>query len=346
MTNNFILMAAMPPTTGHIDLIEFARRLGGETIVLVHTEPDQPFTASRPDALMMHYLREKDVQVFRVEQSDLAQNPKTAPEWDVWRKLYARHGYRPGDRIVSSEAYGVELAKQLSGEFIPYDLGRVINRITATEVRRDPWLMWDYMIPEFRRRLQKRVTIFGAESTGKTLLTEWLEYSAHIETRTIMRSGIAPEWARPYLETAGSDLTEKKMYAIFDAQRAMERVIQEKAANPLTIMDTDAWSTIGYWEAWKKRPAPARWGKFALKSDLYIITPSNIPFEADELRYGGSEREFNDQYWIDFAERNNLPYVVLKSDDRWGRVQEALSYIIPLFEPNPLAYDRHGDLDG
>ena len=346
MTHNFVLMSAMPPTTGHLDLIEFARWLGGYTTVLVHTEPQEPFRNERYNALRWNFALANDVEVVHVEDSNLAQDPKTEAEWDVWRKLYADNGFAPGDRIVSSETYGVELAKQLGGQFFPYDLGRVINGITATEIRRDPWLMWDYIVPEFRAYLQKRVTIFGAESTGKTSLAEDMQYSMYVKTGTIVRSGITPEWARPYLEAAGSELTEEKMHAIFDGQYAMEHVVRQKAENPVTILDTDAWSTIGYWEAWKQEDAPEMWKLRARKSDLYIIPRSNIPFEANELRYGGDKREFSDEYWIDFAERNKLPYVILETSDRWDRSQEALSYVVSLLAKNPLDYDRHGDLHG
>ena len=49
-----------------------------------------------------------------------------------------------------------------------------------------------------------------------------------------------------------------------------------------------------------------------LKSDLYLITQSNIPFEQDPLRYGGDRRESKDEYWIGLCEGYDLNYRVVK----------------------------------
>jgi cytidyltransferase-like protein len=40
---SYVLMTALPPTLGHLDLIRFAATLGGEVVVIVTTQPDEPY---------------------------------------------------------------------------------------------------------------------------------------------------------------------------------------------------------------------------------------------------------------------------------------------------------------
>ncbi len=79
------------------------------------------------------------------------------------------------------------------------------------------------------------------------------------------------------------------------------------------------------------------------KSDLYIVTKSDIPFEVDPLRYGGDKREGSDAYWIDVCERYNLPYVVLETNDRIERLKTALELTqeAARIKTKALWYDRH-----
>lgn len=76
-------------------------------------------------------------------------------------------------------------------------------------------------------------------------------------------------------------------------------------------------------------------------SDLYIVAPSNIPFEPDPLRYGGDVRELPDTYWISLLEEFSLPYVVLENSHPMLRVNEADTIVRELFDrDNRMWFDR------
>jgi nicotinamide riboside kinase len=198
---------------------------------------------------------------------------------------------------------------------------------------------WDNILPEFRQYLQKKVTLFGAESTGKTTLTEKLRGEFFgLSTKLF-------EWARPYLEMTDPVVTHEAMDRIWEGQRALQVSTYQNALKPLVIQDTDLWTTVGFWEDWDIDTVPAGIYLDAalLQSDLYIITRSNIPFEHDELRYGGDERQTNDQFWIDLCEKYGLPYVILDDADLTDRLYEASGHIYEkLFSVNPLEYTRIG----
>ena len=324
-------MTALPPTRGHLSLIDFAEILSEyNTKVIISTQPSEPWAFERAEAIRDWMIFPADV--IHIHET-IEQNPEAPGFWDMWRKIMVDAGFKPGDYIVASELYGIKLAEVCGGVFMPYDIDREILPIKATRVREDPMVYFEYIAPEFQKYLRKTVTIFGAESTGKTTLSKHLNNSY---------GHWIPEWARPYLEAVGNDITTKSMTNIWRGQAALQRHAQTFVDKPFIIQDTDLFSTVGYWDFWNMAtPAGLVDEAIELKSDLYIITKSNIPFEPDPLRYGGDKREVDDQYWIDLAERYNLNYVVLESDDPTDRMLEAFEHMENLFDSTSnLSFDR------
>lgn len=166
------------------------------------------------------------------------------------------------------------------------------------------------------------VTVFGAESTGKTTLSQHLA--------TALGTTWKHEFARNYLEQTGNDVTNNSMLDIWVGQRQLQ---QECTENEVVIQDTDLFSTVGYWQLPHIEPVigkcPPQLIEDAkqLRSDLYIITTSTIPFEHDPLRFGGDHRESNDDYWIDICERYELPYIVLNERNPKLRINQSIQSI-------------------
>lgn len=347
-------MTALPPTTGHLQLIQFASSLADTCTIMLTTQPDEPFVQERVDALyqaierlpyrpsIVHYSRPMDP------------DPESPGFRDRWAGIMIGAGAEPGDLLVISEEWGRWLAEMTQMDWRPYDIRREINTAKGTLIREDPHLYWYDIIPEFRRHLQVRVTIFGAESTGKTTLAK------AIANR--MGALCLPEYARPYLETVGNEINWASMQAIYEGQRALQQA--DWYEDPLVIQDTDLFSTFGYWWNMRERigenPNPRStegWGikddwpaeglmedAQALASDLYIVLPSAIPFEPDPLRYGGDHREIEDPYWIKLVSGQNLNYVVLPEHetDAWVDGVQALIEEAMTNKAKLISYDRHG----
>jgi len=271
----------------------------------------------------------------------IEQDPETPGFREMWASiLTCTYDLEPGDYLVSSEPYGQWLAEMTGAQFFPYDPYRQINDVRGTWVRDMPYMMFGSIIPEFRPCLRTRVTIFGAESCGKTTLSQDLarRYGCHWLF----------EWARPYLEVTGNDVTEESMLAIWKGQAALQRHGITLGDRPLLLQDTDLFSTVGYWQLYRETlgQVPDNLIRDAeeLKSDLYVIAPSNIPFEPDPLRYGGNVRETPDQYWVNVCDRFGLNYVVLEHSDPVLRMVEADRLIDPVVRENlgKIGYDRKG----
>lgn len=337
-------MTAMPPTTGHLQLVQFASDLAPQVTVILNTQPFEPFPEERA-AAMREAIKHSDLQNVKLihYKKVIEQDPSAPGFWEMWRTMMASFGCKKGDIIVASETYGKRLADEMGAEFYPYDIGREINGVKATPVRHSPLTHFTDMIPEFQKYLQVRVTIFGAESTGKTTLSRKLAKKLHAVWLF--------EYARPYLENTVNEITVRSMTAIWKGQKALQKHAYDHLQNtPFIIQDTDLFSTVGYWQFphWQGAigscPRDLVKDAQSLKSDIYIITKSNIPFEVDPLRYGGDVREGSDDYWINVCEEQHLPYVVLEESNFEARMKAAEKIIhrVARQKMTRLWYDRKG----
>lgn len=337
----YVLITAMPPTVGHTRLIQFASNLADRVEVIFCSQPEEPYTRERYVSLLdaRDRLRLYNVHFNRVHKQ-LPQEPEGQEGfWDMWTEFLTMFGFQPGDYIVASERYGAKLAEYNGGVFWPFDVNRELNSSKATHVRSNPFQNWDDILPEFQKYLRKTVTIFGAESTGKTTLAralhnlsgQYREFPSH-KVEWIF------EYARPYLEEVKNEITVETMTAIWEGQRALQDFAAETVTAPFLVQDTDLFSTVGYWEMspWAvsghdKVPEGLVEDAYKRMSDLYIVLKSNIPYEADPLRYGGDHREIDDGSWIELCERYGLNYTVIDTSNLVSRLDRAEQVMIQLF---------------
>lgn len=342
MPRAFVLATALPPTKGHFNLMNFASHVGDEGVtVIVCTQPSEPFGWERYMAVKNAALRVKGAYVTRLLAA-LPQDPETPGFWEMWDDIMREFGFGKGDIIVSSEPYGLTLANRLEGTFIPYDPERKLYYTKATNVRENMTEYFHDILPEFQKHLMTRITVFGGESTGKTTLSH--------ELAPMINGHWVFEYARPYLENVTKEINVDSMTGIWKGQNALQRSNANLFDKPFIVQDTDLYSTIGYWEQphWAEALGPVPEGLIrdaeATKSDLYIITKSNIPFEEDPIRYGGDHRESDDDYWIGIAKKYDLPYVILESEGIYGRLAEAggIAKAISKVKAESIYYDRGG----
>lgn len=341
MSSSYVLMTAMPPTKGHLHLIEFARHVADEVHVIVCTQPDEPFAIERVSAIRDATSRMSGIHVHNIHQV-LPQEPEDDPGfWDMWKGFLVKYGITKGDFVVASEAYGKTLSVITRTTWIPYDIDRGVFFSKATWVRDDPRRNFKDILPEFQPHLRARITLFGSESVGKTTLSKDLSMT--------VGGYWLPEWARPYMERFEPAATVPVMTNIWRGQKALQLLGQDLADKPFIIQDTDLFSTWGYWKLWESKLGPVPDELFADairdKSDLYIIPRANIPFEEDPLRFGGDVRETLDQYWVDICEKYDLPYIILNGSSRATRTLECVELTEYFYKKTiapRIAYQRRG----
>lgn len=331
MRNAYVMMTALLPTTGHADLIDFASRIvSGNVLVIVQGRSFEPIHVNRRMiALRNHFRNYRNVRIVADEDDNAPQNPN--PElgtrdytfWKYWANDVRGHAAKMRsefapidwqDAFVASEPYGATMAEYLECQFIPYDIGREINPTKGSDVRKNLWSKWDEILPEFKADLQMNVVLFGQESVGKTTLARSLSCRNQ-------HSQFIPEYARPYLEAVGSEITDSKMKKIEIGQNALEYAAFNNGKR-YNFFDTDLLSTIGYYRIFEQRMGDTdivndtalhldlvinhQWHK---RKMLYVLLPDDIPFEEDELRYGGNVRQSTYKFWKNLLDQYYCNYI-------------------------------------
>ena len=336
MPNAIVLMTALVPTIGHKYLIDFAKELGligyrDRAHVIVGTMDREPVKGDlRFNAISETYKNDPRVVVHHLHR-DVPQEPSEHPDfWNVWRNIVREFvDVQPDDYFVASELYGMDMANVLGCKFMPCNRYRETVPVKGTDVRNDLMDSFDLILPEFQKHIRKTVTVFGAESCGKTTMTRALskELNGHF----------LPEWAREYLETVGAEVTDERMRAIVEGQAALQKTAKNDLFNkPFVFCDTDLYSTLGYYRLWgggtDRDIDLCEYLAKQLKSDFYIVMNDGIPFEPDPLRYGGDKRESGMQFWIDILDEFKLPYYVVQRDGQHHQRKEVCQVLIDFFE--------------
>jgi NadR type nicotinamide-nucleotide adenylyltransferase len=323
-TTGLIVISGLLPTRGHQYLIDFASNFADQLHVIVCIRSFEPaLTLDRAEVLARHYAR-TNVTVHEHYADDAPQNDDGTPEfWAYWSNLVDRAITKRTkiDYLFASEHYGARFAEALGVTFIPVDIGREILSVTGTSVRRNLAENFKYILPEYQTKLSKTICMFGQESVGKTTMAKWL--AAKLEGRWIH------EWARPYLEEIGAEVTDEKMLNIVRGQFAAMVSAPKSLFN---IRDTDLLSTIGYYKIYGGKVPKELYENFNLtKSDLYVMLNDNIPFEADPLRYGGDKRESTMQFWIDLLDEYDCKYHVVENTDILKQRKEVVEAVYDFF---------------
>jgi NadR type nicotinamide-nucleotide adenylyltransferase len=128
----------------------------------------------------------------------------------------------------------------------------------------------------------RRVTLFGAESTGKTTLANRL--ARHFGTV------VAPEYGRTYTEIHGQDACSKQdMLKIARGHLKLRRQA-EREAHRVLFEDTDPVLTA----IWSDTLAGGRdrwFDRFHDYPDLYLLCDIDLPWVKDGVRYFGDPAE-------------------------------------------------------
>lgn len=169
----------------------------------------------------------------------------------------------------------------------------------------------------------RTVVVTGPESTGKSTLSADVAAALH----TVWR----PEAARSYLERLGRPYEEADLLRIANLQIADDLRLAPDA-NRWLVLDTDGqvlrvWSEARYGHCHHDLLAAIA----AARPDLYLLTDTDLPWEADPLREHpdpADRRRFWHQY-RDALVFGNVPWVAV-SGSRAQRLETALTAIAAL----------------
>ncbi len=275
-----------PPHRGHQHLIEAAIAQARHVTVLCYAGPD--FVAM-PSEHRAHWLRElyPGIEVFA---------PQTAPPDDAGdeaQQLFVREWLAARgiavDAVFTSEPYGEAVARRLGAHVThcEVDLARARVPIHGSAIRADVHAHRQWLHPSIYRHFVRRVVFLGAESTGKSTLTEAM--AQRYDTRPV------PEIGRLVWEQKRGQLSVSDYVDIAARHRAAEDAALLEA-NRFLFVDTNAVTTLllGFCYRQLDMPPPElrAWADACKERYAYtFVCDDDIVFEQDGWRDDASWRE-------------------------------------------------------
>ena len=168
----------------------------------------------------------------------------------------------------------------------------------------------------------KIIVITGAESTGKSMLTEWL--ASYFQVPFI------PEFARDYVETLNSDYKYSDVEVIAKKQISQ---LQEYQKASFSHVFADTWliiTKIWFEVVFKHVPL---WIDDSIKEtaiDLFLVCDTNLPWIPDSVREnGGKQREQLQKKYINTIEEFGFNYKIVggKNEERFKNALEAVKQL-------------------
>lgn len=315
MTKGLYLGKFMPIHRGHLYVIEVASKMVEELTVLVCSINDEPIygdlraewvRASVPEGVIVQHLH-----------AEMPQLPEDDVNfWPIWQKAISQYG--SFDKVFGGEEYVVRLAEEIGASPVP--LGRNTINISASAIRANPNASWAYIPPAVKSYFQRRVTLLGPESSGKSTLSATIAKHFNI---TGELSNLMTEYGRIYDATLkkGKSWCAEDFQAIASTHIAMRNSLAQHAGQ-LLIEDTDVIQTI----AWER----ALLGSVNCESyplqdfaDLYLLLSPEVDWVDDGTRYGEEFRQPMFDFLKKQLEALKLPYVVIGGND-WS-IREKLA---------------------
>lgn len=304
VTTALVLGKFYPPHPGHLHLLSVALASHERVALLCLGSSQESFTPQRRLQALMEDARAAALDVFRIiPRSGLDEAPFDLDDEACWQShlgvfVAHLHGLPRLDAVVTSESYGVELARRLGIRHVACDLRRVRVPLSATAIRADPIGHWGFLGPGTRAMLAARVVLLGAESTGTSTVA--MQLVQRLRTR-------GTPWDETRLvEEYGRELTIRKQelqrtrigkqdisvtwhaddFAEVAAVQAAREDEAARAGSPVLVCDTDAFATPTWERRYLSTGARLNAGDHGL-GDVYLLTShEGVPFVQDGTRDG------------------------------------------------------------
>jgi len=245
-------------------------------------------------------------------------------------EVYSRAIGQPLDAIFTSELYGPPFTDAVNKYFATetalapnvvhreVDLPRVKVPISASRIRENVHALREYLSPEVYSDFVTRVCFLGAESTGKSTLTELA--ASRYNTAKV------DEYGRELYVEKGGKLDYEDLTLI--ARRhvnAEEKALRE--AQRYLFVDTSPLTTLFYSEAMFGRASDELKQRAERRYDLTFLCMPDIPFVQDSTRVDEEFRRKQHEWYLRELARRKIEYTELSGDitARLGKLDKILT---------------------
>ena len=325
--NGLVIGKFMPPHKGHEFLFRFAMQYCDHLTIVVDCLKDQTI-----DPILRKQWIEEQLAGINVTVIALSEFMPQAPSecsnfWDIWKNTLVSVAGKP-DVLLASMHYGIELAQHLGCVFVPVDIARDSISISATDIRKNVFKHWHYLMDSAKAHFLKKICFIGPESTGKTTLAKNIANQ--------LQTVYVAEYAKELIDVQNGNLYSHNMLEIGNAQIRVEKAL-ERMTNKVMICDSDIITTM-VWSKHLFNYIPSELEDIA-KTHQYAMT---FLFYPDTQWVSDTHRQFSNTHTNDFRLKMfydmrtllikyNRPYQVIKGSF-FEKEQQIINYINSMIE--------------
>ncbi len=273
--NGLVVGKFAPPHKGHQLLLETALNQCQQVTVLVYSNPDFPNMPSKTRAAWILELY-PNLRVI-VPENPPHNDADDFTQREFIKKFLERENIAL-DVVFTSESYGAGFAAHLQVEHVLVDLEREQIPISGTRVRQNIHANREMLDPKIYKHFVQKIVFMGAESTGKSTLTERLALE--------FQTNFVAEYGREvWMQKNGMLALEDYVYIAKHHQQLEDAALPE--SNRFLFVDTNAITTMFWCYAYEGAGLPeltdlARVAEF--RYDHVFVCNDDIPFVQDGWR--------------------------------------------------------------
>ena len=226
------------------------------------------------------------------------------------------------DVVYTSEAYGTSLADQLGADHREVDRARDAMPISGSEIRTDVHAHRQWLDPVVYAHFVDRIVLLGAESTGKTTLTQAL--AAHYDTAWIAECG------REVYEAHDGRLKPRHFVEISRGHRLREdEALCQPGLHRYLFCDTNALTTAAFSYLMTGTALPEVLADADACKERYarvLVCDDELPFEQDGWRANINVRAVHQRLLLYELSIRGIVYQMLTGSPE-ERLQQAIPYL-------------------
>ena len=306
VTKGLVLGKFAPLHKGHQYLIETALSQVDQLYVVIYNCPE---VIAIPLHVRADWIRYLYPSVVVIEAWD---GPKEEGHSDTIKKIQEEYLLKvvpqPITHFFSSEWYGSHVSKAFGAKNVTVDMKRKTFPISGTMIRSNPHKYSHMLDPYVYKDFIEKIVYLGAESTGKSTLTQ---YSAQKLHTTFMKEHGRDYW-NSHKDIDGK-LTPLQLVELAKEHSALEEKVAMHARRYLCV-DTNALTTELFSRFYHgyAHPELERMARLAQEKYTYwIVCDTDIPYEDDGTRNGARHRKKFQKLIIQDLQARGIQYHIV-----------------------------------
>jgi HTH-type transcriptional regulator, transcriptional repressor of NAD biosynthesis genes len=328
MIKAFVFGKFLPFHKGHEAMMRFALTQCDYLSVLICCSDKETIRCdARKSWIEKTFEKENRVEVVSyIYKEDELPNTSVTSEavssvWAaIFKELFPHHSL-----LITSEPYGEFVASFMHIEHMPFDMDKKQFPVSATSIRNDLFVNWNFLPDSVKPFFVIKVVILGTESTGKTTLTKQL--AGYFNCSAVTEAG------RDIVADSKDFAFEDLHIIAYEHAKRIDKATTGNSA--LIIIDTDIHITKSYALFAFQQPLPVPETIMAVnKADLYLYLNNDVEYIQDGTRLTEDDRNLLDHSHRKVLNEHNIPIIEIRGN--WEqRFATAVEYITNCIKGKP-----------